>query len=242
VLALLNMPGTLLLALPCLGMALLLVLQTPAFTAPTPKFGGKTHLPIPEPVPDQWGAFSWLTVAIICRSVMFYGLITFLPQYWIHTLRQPKEVAWMPLTILFTIGALSTLLGGRIADRVGYRQMMKLGFGLLIPLFFLFLHFPTIIVATALLIPIALTFYSPFSAMVVLGQQYLPNRIGLSSGVTLGLSVSIGGAMAPLLGRLADTHGINAALLVVAVLPILATLVGLTLPAPQLPKVDVVAT
>ena len=72
--------------------------------------------------------------------------------------------------------------------------------------------------------------------MVVLGQQYLPNRIGLSSGVTLGLSVSIGGAMAPLLGRLADTHGIHAALLVVAVLPILATLVALTLPAPQLPK------
>ena len=104
---------------------------------------------------------------------------------------------------------------------------------MLIPLFLLLLRYPNVIVATALLIPIALTFYSPFSAMVVLGQQYLPNRVGLSSGVTLGLSVSIGGAMAPLLGRLADTHGIHAALLVVGVLPILATLVGSTLPLPR---------
>ncbi len=241
VLALLKMPGTLLLALPCLCIALLLVLRASAFTVPAPATGGKAGLAAAAPVPDQWGAFSWLTVAIICRSVMFYGLLTFLPLYWIHTLRQSKEIAWLPLTILFSIGALSTLLGGRIADRMGYRKIMKLGFGLLIPLFFLFLHYPTVIVATALLIPIALTFYSPFSAMVVLGQQYLPNRIGLSSGVTLGLSVSIGGAMAPLLGRLADTHGIHAALLVVAVLPILAVLVSLTLPAPRLPQAAVVA-
>lgn len=234
----LKMPGTLLLALPCLCMALLLVMQARSFVAPAPALsaGGKAQKIMAAPVPDQWGAFSWLTVAIICRSVMFYALLTFLPQYWIHSLHQSKAGGELSLTILFTIGALSTLLGGRIGDRVGYRKLMIVGFALFIPLFFLFLHYPNVIAATALLIPIALTYYAPFSSMVVLGQQYLPNRIGLSSGVTLGLSVSIGGAMAPLLGRLADTHGIHAALLVVAVLPILAVLVALTLPAPRLPE------
>jgi FSR family fosmidomycin resistance protein-like MFS transporter len=84
-----------------------------------------------------------------------------------------------------------------------------------------------------MLVLIGLTFYLPFSAMVVVGQQYLPNRVGLSSGVTLGLSVSIGGLVAPLLGKLADLHGLHAALTVVALLPILALGVVATLPKVQ---------
>ena len=49
----------------------------------------------------------------------------------------------------------------------------------------------------------------------MLGQEYLPNRVGLASGVTLGLAVSVGGMCAPLLGRLGDRYGMG---LVVAIL------------------------
>jgi FSR family fosmidomycin resistance protein-like MFS transporter len=38
-----------------------------------------------------------------------------------------------------------------------------------------------------------LALFTPFAAAVTLGQDYLPNRIGTASGVTLGLAVSIGG-------------------------------------------------
>lgn len=34
---------------------------------------------------DQWAPFSRLTMIIVCRSVIFYGLSTFLPLYWIHS-------------------------------------------------------------------------------------------------------------------------------------------------------------
>jgi len=87
--------------------------------------------------------------------------------------------------------------------------------------------------AAVLLVCVAIVFYAPFSAMVVLGQQFLPNRVGFASGITLGLSVSIGGAMAPLLGKLADHHGILAPFHVVLLLPLLAVLVAFTLPAPK---------
>ena len=165
---------------------------------------------------------------------MFYALITFLPLYWSRILRQSRFAGGITLTIFFTMGALSTLLGGRLADRVGYRKIMQAGFAPAHPLFFLFLRVPNALVATVLLAPIALTFYAPFSAMVVLGQQYLPNRVGFASGVTLGLSVSIGGAMAPLLGRLADVHGIPFSLTLVGLLPILTMLIAFILPAPRL--------
>ena len=85
-------------------------------------------------------------------------------------------------------------------------------------------------VATALLVPIALALYLPFSVLVVMGQEYLPNRVGTASGVTLGLAVTAGGLAAPILGAVADRWGIGAPLLVVSALPLLAVALALTLP------------
>ena len=43
--------------------------------------------------------------------------------------------------------------------------------------------------------------------MVVLGQKYLARNVGLASGVTLGLALSVGGIATPLLGYVADNYG-----------------------------------
>ena len=45
----------------------------------------------------------------------------------------------------------------------------------------------------ALLVPLAVFIFMPTSVLVVLGQEYLPQRVGMASGVTLGLAVSVGG-------------------------------------------------
>ena len=60
-----------------------------------------------------------------------------------------------------------------------------------------------------------------------MGQDFLPNRVGLASGVTLGLAFSFGGILMPALGWVADHHGLRAAISVVAFLPIRT---ALTLP------------
>ena len=227
-LSLRGLNGTPLLALPCFLMAALLFMQLRQFAVSPTARVHQTVIASPA-MRDAWGPFAWLSIAVICRSVIFYGLITFLPLYWIHYLHN-SAMASAALTVLFTAGAIGTLLGGRLADHFGYRAVMSAGFALSIPLFLLFQRITNPMLALAWLVPMALTFYAPFSAMVVRGQQYLPNRIGLSSGVTLGLSVSIGGAATPLLGHLADTRGIPATLTLVALLPILALLIVSTLP------------
>ena len=61
----------------------------------------------------------------------------------------------------------------------------------------------------ALLVPLAVFMFLPTSVLVVLGQEYLPHRVGMASGVTLGLAVSVGGMCAPLLGRLGDWYGMG---------------------------------
>jgi FSR family fosmidomycin resistance protein-like MFS transporter len=54
--------------------------------------------------------------------------------------------------------------------------------------------------------------------------------VGVASGVTIGLSVSVGGATAPLLGAVADRLGIPAALAGLAAVPVLVALLVWTLP------------
>jgi MFS transporter, FSR family, fosmidomycin resistance protein len=75
--------------------------------------------------------------------------------------------------------------------------------------------------------------YMPFSVMVVLGQEYLPNRIGISAGVTIGLAGTVGGLAAPLLGHIADIQGIHAALVSLIIVAIIGGVLPLTLRAPD---------
>jgi len=85
-------------------------------------------------------------------------------------------------------------------------------------------------VAFGVLAAIGLVTIASFSVTVVLGQQYLPNRTGLASGVTLGLAIGVGGLVATALGVLADARGLESVLWVIAVLPVPAALLSLTLP------------
>jgi len=63
-----------------------------------------------------------------------------------------------------------------------------------------------------------------------MGQEYLPGRIGLAAGITMGLSIGIGGLGAPVLGLVADDYGLTTTMLVITVLPVLGLLLTMTLP------------
>ena len=54
-----------------------------------------------------------------------------------------------------------------------------------------------------------------FSVSVVMGQEYLPSRLGIASGVTLGLAIGMGGIAAALLGVLADHTGLQTVIWVI---------------------------
>jgi FSR family fosmidomycin resistance protein-like MFS transporter len=191
---------------------------------------------------DVWAPFIVLSAALLCRSVIFYGLNTFLPLFWIDVLHQSKAAGGTALTVLMASSIGGNLLGGRMADRFGYRIVAISGFIFLMIMLPLFTLAESATQALLLLIPIGVGLALPTSPMVVLGQGYLPNRVGLASGVTLGLAFSFGGIMMPVLGWIADHHGLRTAISVVAYLPILCTGLALTLPGLKSTSAEPVGT
>ena len=179
--------------------------------------------------PDRWGPFARLGLAVSLRSVVYFGLLTFVPLYYVGTLHTSKATGNLALTAMLVAGAVGTLVGGRLADRIGTRPIFVASLTTLTPLIALFLAVgpaPGVVVLAA----IGGLTIATFSVTVVMGQRLLPGRVGVASGVTLGLSIGVGGIAASALGAVADRWGLNTALDVVMLAPLPALALALTLP------------
>lgn len=228
-----ELKGTLILFVPVTIMAIIMITQFSAFESLEERREIERRASMTRREKEDWGAFSRLTIAIIGRSIIFYGLNTFIPIYWINGLNQTKTTGAMALTIFAGSGIVGNLLGGSLADKIGRKKVIligMIGLSIILPLFILSKH---VLISTLLLIPIGLMLYGTYSPSIVLGQQYLPNRVGLSSGVTLGVAVAIGGAAAPVIGKIADMYGIWYAMVSIACLPLLISITVLSLPDTQ---------
>jgi FSR family fosmidomycin resistance protein-like MFS transporter len=137
------------------------------------------------------------------------------------------------LTAFVAAGAVGSLTGGWLADRWRRLATVRLGYTCAIPALILLAAAPGTAVAFAAAIVAGFTLFLPFAVQVTLGQDYLPNRIGTASGVTLGLAISIGGLAAPLFGFLADRYGLAVSLAVLAVLPALSLILAAPLREPR---------
>ncbi len=100
---------------------------------------------------------------------------------------------------------------------------------LLLP-FVLLLPGASLPAALVLLAGVGLTLDAPFSTTVVFGQELLPGREGLASGITLGLAVGLGGLIASALGVIADATSLTTALYAIALLLVPSLALALTLP------------
>jgi FSR family fosmidomycin resistance protein-like MFS transporter len=217
------------LAIPALAVAVVFARRLPSSAG--------IETPAPPAAPqrqesaDRWGPFSLVTVAVLARSVAFFGITTFLPLWWIRNLHHSKPAADAAVTAFMCAGVAGTLIGGRLADRYGRKRVAAIGLASATPLMLAYLAVASSPVAFLLLIPAGIALYIPFSIMVSLGQRFLPNRVGIASGVTLGLAASAGGITAPLLGWIAAGSGLTATLAAVSCVPLLAAIAPALLPS-----------
>ncbi|SNY25230.1 MFS transporter [Paractinoplanes atraurantiacus] len=181
---------------------------------------------------DDITSFVRLTFAVIFRSIAFVGLSTFIALYAQQRMNGSAAAGTAALFVLYLGGVAGSLLGGSAANRWGRVAVSRWSYAITVLAIAGVVWTP----GPALYLFVALTsagLYVPFSLQVTLGQDYLPSRVGTASGITLGLTVSIGGLASPAIGALADATSLRTALTPLIVMPALSWLMFRTLRNPD---------
>ena len=179
---------------------------------------------------DDWVGFIKLCGVVFSRSILSNGLSTFLALYFIQQFSKSNSFASLILSVFYGMGSIATLLGGGIADRFGHRKMIRLSFCIFLPAIFIFTNTSHFIIALIMLVFMSCGESLSYSPMVVLGQKYLPNHTGFASGITLGLAVSIGAVLCPVLGYVSDAYGLNYAFIIMTIVCAIALACSMLLP------------
>jgi len=224
-----GMQGTIVFMIPAIFAAVVLLTQNKAFRRLTVIENERILEADAVQRTDDWVGFSKLTAVNICRSIVGNAFMVFIPLYWMGVLGQSQELGALMLTVYSLGGAVAAFFGGRIADRFGFKRMIILSTALLAPLILLFVLTSSVVVATILVMFCGLALSFAFAPMVVMGQLYLPNRLGFASGVSLGVVVSVGGIAAPGIGRIGDIWSLSVSMAVVCAIAFLAFGISLSL-------------
>ena len=182
---------------------------------------------------DDWPAFFKLTGVVIARAILFAGVTSFIALYFIHRLKTSTGVGNSALTTFLVAGAAGTLLGGWLADRTERLTAVRIGFAVTFPMIIGLVLAPNVAVAFVFTALAGLGSFIPFGVFVMLGQDYLPNRIGTASGLTVGLATSVGGLFTPPLGWLADHTSLRLMLSTLIVLPAIGLGISLFMHDPR---------
>ena len=236
----LGLEGGLLMAVPAVVVAGVLVRTGPYLLKFAPE-GGRRQFE--REGDDRPWALVLLLVIVTLRSVGHMGLFAFVPLWEVDAGRS-EAYASVVLALFLFGGAVGTLAGGPMADRIGRRQMLTTSLTLAVPLTAAYIlaggggGVVAITLAGAMLV-------SSFAVTIVMSQDYLPSRVGLASGLSIGFAIGLGGVAAIALGALADAVDLRTALLVSLIGPAAAAVLTFGLPSAGRPvlrrPVDVTA-
>jgi FSR family fosmidomycin resistance protein-like MFS transporter len=168
---------------------------------------------------------SLLVAAVIMRSWIHFGVMAYIPFYYIDYEKGDPLYAGALVSSFLIGGALGTLGGSPLADRWGYKRYLILSMTLTSALF------PLVFVTHGLLLFVTLgmvgmVLISSFTTTIVMAQDLLPRNLGIASGLMVGFAIGTGGIGVTVLGVIADHFSVPVALKSIMLLPLAALLVS----------------
>ena len=164
-----------------------------------------------------------LVILIFSKFVYLASLSSYFTFYLIQKFHLSVPSAQIHLFIFLAAVAAGTVLGGPLGDRFGRKHLIWFSILGALP-FTLAMPFANLFWTSVLSVCAGLVLSSAFPAMVVYGQELLPGRVGMISGLFFGLSFGMGGLGAAMLGALADHTSIEFVYRVCSFLPALGLL------------------
>ncbi len=183
-----------------------------------------------KPLKGRMKPLGILMGAVTLRAWVHTGVATFIPFYYVSVLGGDPVTGGTLLTIFLAAGAVGTVLGAPLAEKIGPKRFFIISIALTTPLMVwlqllqpgLWLYIVLALVGAVLL--------STWSVVIVMGQQLLPDRAGTVSGMLVGFAMGLGGIGATLMGAVADRWGVATVMHIVTVLPLLSAVVALFIP------------
>jgi FSR family fosmidomycin resistance protein-like MFS transporter len=168
------------------------------------------------------------TLAVLIALIFSkYFYLAALTNYYTFYLIQRFNVSvkTSQLLLFVFLGAVTagTLIGGPVGDRIGRKRVIWVSILGVLPFTALLPH-ATLFWTVPLTIVIGFVLASAFSAILVYGQELIPGRIGMVSGMFFGFAFGLGGIGAAVLGKIADSTSVIAMYHLVAWLPAIGLL------------------
>ena len=164
-------------------------------------------------------------LGILVFSKYFYlaSLTNYYTFYLIDKFHLTVKDAQIHLFVFLGAVAVGTIVGGPVGDRIG-RKAVIWGSILGVLPFTLLLPHANLFWTGVLTVIIGLILASAFSAILVYGQELVPGRVGMISGLFFGFAFGMGGLGAAVLGKLADMTSLYFVYQVCAFLPAIGLL------------------
>ena len=180
---------------------------------------------------SEWRPFGLLLAMFALSSAIATGLLVYLPVYLVEARGTLPSAGVVMASVLMGAGAVGMLLGGVVAQRYSRRLVLVVPALALVPAILLL---PSL--GYLAMLPVAaaagLAMEANFSLSIVMGQEYLPARMGLAAGLLNGFCTAVAGVVLYGLGLLGDAAGPVWVLYALALLPLGVAGLALALPRP----------
>lgn len=220
--------GTVIFIVPSLICSLVLLVKNSTFLS----YGSKKSAVFEGEIEDNWKAFSIVMCALSARSIFFYALTAFIPLFLVSVLGQSESFSSSMIALYAIVGALGTIASGWASQRIGTKKLIIIAYTLVAILVAFFAFNQSLIFAVILIMLLAIVVDLSYPSAVALGQGFVPNHLGMASGLSFGVVVCIGGIASPILGRVGDAIGLQPVMLILVGVAVVGILAALAIPNP----------
>lgn len=172
-----------------------------------------------ESLGAAWKIVALIWLVMLLRAITGQAFLTFMPVLYVQ--EGFSVVSAGAIYAIFTVsGTISGLLAGHISDRIGFKPVFFFSYLCMAPALWLLMqlqgqwvYFGAALAGGFVLAPLPLG--------VTMAQTLAPKGRSMVASLMMGFAYGLGGAITPLIGRLADFYAIRPVLTVMAVVPLL---------------------
>jgi FSR family fosmidomycin resistance protein-like MFS transporter len=164
-----------------------------------------------------------LLLLMFSKFIYLASMTNYYTFYLMHEFGVSVRQSQVYLFLFLGAGAVGTLAGGPLGDRIGRKQVIWLSILGMAP-FTLLLPHANLFWTAVLSMFIGAIMASAFPAIVVYGTELMPGKVGLIAGLFFGLAFGLAGIGSAVLGKLADATSIPFVVFACSFLPLIGLL------------------